>query len=260
MKTNLLLLIVLFWCAAASGQVLYSVTFEPPRHQVGERTAVGGSDAPSRVLLGRPTVRESNGVFTTQYLEFEGSPSEFGRHHGQIGFDISVDAPKYRIEFDMVVEALEFSCCEFFSVLAFGSTWHNAFDFRGGSAVAWNYQSKMDGAGGGFTHNGSALPIDVELHFRAIIEIENQRWRVTLDGQPIQPYGPYIPFHSDPGENLQSLRIYFADSRTYGDSSVGVDNIVITAVPEPTSLILSFVLGILVLVRWTFRSKSAGAE
>lgn len=221
-------------------EVLFDVSFEAPKHLAGDRPNVGGKDAPSQRGVGRPTIQSAAGGFSSQYLEFRGSGQD-----GAIGseedvrFLINTDAAKYRIEFDMIVDALPQSCCETFAVIAYGSSWNNEFAFRGGRKIGYSYQSLSEGAGGGLTQQGNLWPEDTMIHFRATIDMNTHQWTIFLNGEPAQSERPYYPFRTDPGAPFQSIKFYYEDDRPFGDSSVGVDNILILAVPEPSSILLA---------------------
>jgi hypothetical protein len=237
---------------AASGAVLYDVSFSAPLHTAGLLPAIGGTQAPTS-LIAQPTVQTSFGTTASQSLEIW-PPTNVDRRNATEGivFGITTIAPQYLIECDLWIESLPYDTSEGFSILARmdNSPFNvNSFDFRGGQNLGFFSQDSHH-AFGGLSQGGGKWPLMQVMHLTANIDLAHAFWTVQLDG--IQVHAN--EFAENPGAHLTSIEFSVLDTIGNGDSAARIDNIVISAVPEPSTAML-VAIGSVAL--WAFFSRKA---
>jgi hypothetical protein len=242
LSTASLLIAVAFGSGAlASDVVLYDVDFSAPRFTAGTVSATGGTDAPSS-LIGQPLVQSTFGGALSQSLEFRTATN---RPFPGIVFDIGFPAPRYHVEFDTIIESLPTGTSQLFSLVArmdHSMYLVNEFAFRDQQRVGFFSQDSTHAFGGLYPTTG-VWPLMQFMHVSADIDFANKHWTVHLDGTQVITG----EFARDPGSQLTSIE-FRMQALPVPQSAALVDNILITAVPEPSTLILAGLSGLMLLM------------
>jgi hypothetical protein len=220
-----MLVIAGFACVSApAAQNFYTVDFNSPLNQIGQPPTTGaGSDTPSRILFGSPTVVSSFGHLTDQPLVFSGI------YYQQIQFDLGRGVSDYSVDFDFETRNLNSSLFAF-SLLMGGPGWGGSFYLHGRGYI------------GVPPSNSPYLPgwTDNELHhMRITVAQAGSAWTLQLDDQaPVtRSFGMNV---GDVQSMVFSMSAWHAAALDNPEVQVAIDNIVIgTSVPEPSSAALS---------------------
>lgn len=234
------LFLVLSLSAAEEAQY-YNVTFGSPPHAVGAPpVTTGGSDSPSAIIFGRPTVVSQFGHLQDQPLVFT------ARGYEQIQFNLGQHAPNYFIEFDFETHNLNSSLFHF--TTHFDTPTVQNVDLHG-------FYNTVSFGGARFP----SIPWtdDALHHLRIDADIPNRLFTVTLDNSAFI-VGPFTAQSGD----VQSLRLNLTTWRvgTPDDLTVqvGIDNVIIGTVlpiPEPSTYALLGLGLIVVAARQMYRAK-----
>jgi len=200
---------------------LYNLDFTPP--EVGNYTTI----------FGNPTVVHSVGPFTDALL-FHAVTT-----YDQIELPITLAAPQYDIQYDVLTHNLLNSKYGF--IVTLDTPDINSVTLHGGLNKIDIYQS--------FPYT-LADPVsflnDHAYHFDISVDFAASSWALSVDGAQIFA-GPFS------GSGLQDIRItmapVFGGASDAPETYAALDNVIITAVPEPSfAALLS-----LPLLLWLYR-------
>lgn len=223
--------------AAAQGeQLLYSIDFSSPFHQVGQPATVDLGDAPrrgpSRSHFQLPTVVADAGPITNGALRFA-APSEISSlSQIELGIEndfsgLGVDAPAYEFSADIIVDNLNSSFDRF--TIFFDSPRVNPISLLSGGFI------QPDGVG---TSIGRFMEGEL-LHLSVVFMTDQERWQINVNG--VDLFSGSVP--REASEGLRQIRLSLADRDERG-SVVFVDNIAVRAIPAPSAAPL--LLGLLI--------------
>ncbi len=241
----LLMTPLLVLCFAARAQAasvtLYDIDFGSPPHVVGSSVKVGsGTDTPSRINFGTPTVESSFGALTDQPLVFNPEADTYE----QIQLNLGGGYDDYRVSFDLY--AANLSGSDYAFTLNFDTPQVQNFSFHGLGSMR-TYSPKPDRTPSDSFVLGSFAD-NTLYHVSIDIDLLAGLWTIGIEDGPSMTH----PFYSWGGD-VDALR--FNLSRWKGSTphdptvAVGLDNLLITTgspVPEPsTALLLG--MGVLLL-------------
>jgi hypothetical protein len=195
------------FAATSQAATLYNLDFTPP--EVGSYTTI----------FGNPTVVHSVGPFTDA-LFFHAVTT-----YDQIELPLGAAAPQYDIQYDVLTHNVLNS--KYGLTVTLDTPNINSFTLHGGLNKVDIYQS--------FPYT-LAEPVsfldDHVYHFDVSVDFAAGSWSLNMDGAQIFA-GPFS------GADLQDIRITMAP--VYGgvsdapDTYAAIDNVIITAVPEPSA-------------------------
>ena len=214
---------------------MFNVDFESPAHTIGALPASGASAGPTSVNFGSPIVVQDS-ILPTQSLEFQlpaAAPSQFPGNE-QIEFGLGSGASSYQLSFDLSFDSLipaEFAG-EGFSVLFDTPTIQNLnfqrFNPNGPIEISV-FQPTPSGPS--FSQTIGTASDDELLQFAIDVDVASGRWTIEEGGVTLLD-SDFFVF----GTDLESIRFSLSDRDNNGDSRVLLDNVQISAVPEPTGL------------------------
>lgn len=241
---------------APAAQILYDVDFSSPLHTVGAAPAEGAGPFPrstvSRVIFEPPKVVASSSGLTDQPLEFQWGPGEGSVDYDQIDFDLGIGAPGYDISFDLSVDHLEdpgpAAVTDTFTVFLdneqYGSSGLRFVPDADTLGYPYDGRAIMPFRVGG----GSAgYDFDTPFRVRIFYDVENSTLDIWFDAVLVR--------HADfAAGDLRDVRMSLHDLDADGSARVAVDNLLILATPEPSSLLLLWT-GLLVLTERRHRTR-----
>lgn len=191
----------------------------------------GGSDVGTyQIMFGNPTIQSPVGPFSNA-LVFHAVTT-----YDQILLPINVAAPRYDIQYDAFVHNVLNSQYSFAILLDAATV--NRLDFHGGLnalSVFQPYPYTLE--------NVSGFANDQAYHFDISVDLGAHQWTIALDG--VQVYS-----NAFLGTSLEDIRFgmgpWIGGAVDAPDSYAALDNVVVTAVPEPRTGFL----GILSLITW----------
>ncbi len=224
-------------CLAASAQAasftLYDIDFSSPPHVVGSNVTVGsGSDTPSYIRFGTPTVESSFGALIDQPLVFNPENDTYE----QIQLVLGGGYDNYHVSFDLYAANLSGSNYAF--TLNFDTPSVQNFGFHGLGNMR-TFSPKPSGPPSDSFNLGS-FSNNTLYHVSIDIDLTDALWTIGIEGGPSMTH----PFYSWGGD-VDSLR--FGLSRWKGNTphdptvAVGLDNLLVTTgspVPEPSTALL----------------------
>ena len=193
--------------AASRAAYLYNLDFTPP--DLGTYQVTAGS----------PTVQSSVGTFYNALIFAAASGGE------QIRLPIGVNAPQYELQCDVLTQNLLNSDYSF--GVYFGAATVRTLNFDGGLNSIYVYQSSP-------FLNLSLAPLTNNLvyHLYFMFDVQNSVWSVAVNGNPLFS-GPLD------GSALQDIRFglapWIGGAANAPNTHVALDNVVVSAVPEPTT-------------------------
>jgi hypothetical protein len=233
--------------------VLYDLSFDESRNALAlGQLPFGSTDYPNVVgqppfgptgyFARAPVVQAPFGPFTTQSLEFQLNSK--GDTQG-ILFDIEAGASAYRLSFDFYYP---------YSNSHFGQFWAEMDGMSGFRGIHLFNDGRMSSIGGNATGWASrdigVFPDSLITHFTLDANLAEKSWSVAMNGQTIFTEG------FDVGKDLLQIRMfYLAQGGAIFNTKVAVDNLRIEAIPEPSALSLSLLMGALIVLRWALAKR-----
>jgi hypothetical protein len=197
--------------ALAPAAELYNLDFTPPDSGVYQVTA------------GNPTVQSTAGTLTDALVFHAVSGGE------QIRLPIGVPAPQYRLQCDVLAQNLANSDYSF--GVYFGTAAASTVSFSGGVNSIYVYQSSP------FVNISLAsLTNDSVYHLEVTLDSLNSLGSVAINGASLfsGPLG---------GAALQDIRFglapWIVGAANAPNTDVALDNVIVSAVPEPTAAALA---------------------
>lgn len=192
---------------------IFDVDWDGSPHVVNQRTAIGGTNSPSRVSFGNPTVRQTAGAMSNRPLELIGGTPIGNFNYGQIQFDLDDLTDKVTLEFDL--QKLD---SDDFTVL-FDTPYAKNFSFSNSS----------------ITFFGVSVPYNSSVVNRIKIEVEVATLMASVSVNGATPVPGAISNSGATG--LRSIRFSSNDQGSSG--GVLIDNVVISADSQGASNVIS---------------------
>jgi len=203
-----LLTAILLFPGHLSAADLYNINFDPGTYES---------------ILGPLNVQPSVGPLNNA-LVMNAAGSE------QIGLTIGIQAPGFHIQYDVFAHNLLNSHYGFGIILDTPEV--RRVDFHGDLQTVEVYQPSPYTIADVLSFSNDQL-----YHVDIFVNLQSNRWSVAVDG--VQKYSNLFN-----ASDLQSIRFSLAPTRGLISESpgtyVGLDNIVVTIIPEPSSLALTF--------------------
>ena len=226
-------LIVISASDALAG-TLYDINFSAPPQVVNQTVRVGlAPNHPTAIGFGNPTVVPAFGHLTSQPLMFDMVGNGPSFYYDQIGLTIPVfSEPVLLASFDFESRALVGSTAGFAFIfdtptvrtIRFDNTGHITFNSPSNSTTLGTF---VDGVSGRVT-----IKVDQSAHTCSV-----------LMGAALLGSAPFVP-----DSRIANIRLSFGLQSSLGVpdlSAVGIDNFLITTVPEPgTITLLVLALGV----------------
>lgn len=231
LKLPLGVLLAVILSPASRATELYNLDFTPP--DVGTY----------QIMAGSPSVQSTVGPLTDALVFDAVSGGE------QIRLPIGATAPEYELQCDVLAQNLANSDYAF--RVFFGSTTSQALIFDGGLNSVYVYQSSP-------FLNLSLAPLanDSVYHLDVILDLQNSDWTVAINGT--QLFSGLLV-----GSGLQDIRFglapWIGGATNAPNVQVGLDNVVVSAVPEPAAAGL-FVAGVWLWFRLQRRNSQTGKQ
>ncbi len=181
--------------------LIYSVTWDAPKHVVGQITGVSGPYAPTNVNFGTPTVRAGVGTMPGPALELKG-----GSGYQQIQFNLEKSARLYRFEFDAYLDNPDE-----FRILVDGL---NSYSTVASASFYANGTGSNIGSG--------PFPFKKVFRIRADLNLDTQTCELFLDGQSRS----VINF-SSAVDDIHDVRLHMSSNNP--NVLVGIDNVTVSA-------------------------------
>lgn len=226
-------LTIFLYCSGAAGDVLYEVDFSDPRHVVGSGAYTDTRSSP-RIGPSRTTgedrqfIRSSIGPLSTKCLELPADGSSLFQVEYELGSLPHSDY--YTASFDLYLG-------EGSRETAFG-----VFNVNFDTPFVSNLTFYADGRitrhqGAGVAQIGQ-VSLDQIIHTNVFVNLAENLWSINVNEENLFNgifFRPY-PAQPEPTGDLTGLRMtYFSDNL---DTRAGVDNIRISAIPEPAAVCL----------------------
>lgn len=234
MKITATVLFVFAIAIPAHAEVFYNIDFESPVHSVGAVPDVGiGIDTPSEIRFGDPKVMQGFGAISSQCLVFNQTVPEYD----QIRLDLGKDQDYYFLSFDISTRNLDNSLSAF--TINFDTPYVRNIYFNGkGMVRPFAPYSGVNTYG--YDFNNETL-----MHVTAEIDLRQEKWEIKINDR-LAVDGKFY------GSDIESIRFNLSTSTGAIDYEpsvyVAIDNIFVSNVPEPCSLVL-LSLGGLILRR-----------
>ena len=252
MKRNtlflLLALFLLFLPVFTKADVLYDIDFSSPTHTVGSQMTTGeGSpprDTPTASVFGDQIVRDSFGTLTEQPVELIPDDSGYHMPYSQFRLDANFagDYPAYRLDFDVYLENFTTGSDDDFVVI-FDTPSVVRLDLNSeGNIVENGYLTGPSGTIIGSFDFGETVSMS------AIVDLEDNLWSIYCNSNHLwtgqffhtsQAYPELPDIIDDIRFNLQN------DTDFPSIPLCAVDNIQLTGLPEPATVLLLGLGGLL---------------
>lgn len=189
-----------------------------------------------QTVFGHPAIQSSIGPFADALI------FQAVTEYEQIRLDVGNVAPQYDIQCDLMMHNLLGSQYAFSIILDYdlNQNQYQSVSFHGGLNSIQVFSPSPFGVGmiGGFSN-------DQVYHFGIALDFDAELWSLEIDGN--HSFSSQID-----GSNLQSIRFSMApwiggaldDPGNYA----AIDNVVVTAIPEPSTLVLIAVEGLAAMV------------
>lgn len=217
-------------------QTLYDITFSSPTHMVGQTVATGsGSETPTSIPFGSPTVVASFGTLTSQALKFDMTGNSPSFYYDQIQLQLpSISGPVLRLEFDFTSSQLVGSAAHFAILYDTPTVRSVSFDNSGALLVA------SQGHGIGWI-NSSFGPFADNTFYRVRIDTDlvNETWSIFLNDQLAGSTAFYPEFA------ISTIRLGFGLKSALSSpdaSAVAIDNLNMTVIPEANATAIYLLL------------------
>lgn len=225
MKKLVALAILLGICSVHS-QVLYNINFNSPGQPVNQLVVTGSPPSfVSSIIFGSPTVVPSFGALTDQPLRMDMVGNAPSFYYDQIQLNMpAIHPPAIDLSFDFTSSG----------VVGGGGGLTVLFDTPTVRNIYFDNQGAISAFSPfvGSTTFGSFADGD-EFRFSAHLDLVSHQMSVFKNGVLLGS----APF--SPDDYIQDIRFSFGSNFIGGlqdGSAVGIDNILVVAVPEPTSL------------------------
>ncbi len=212
-----------------SATELYNLDFTPPEVGIYQ------------IVYGSPSVQSSVGPFADA-LVFHAVTS-----FDQIQLPIGVTSPHYDIQYDVLTHNLLNSQYDF-SISLDGFVYHSV-GFHGGLDGIEVYEPSP------YTVEDVADFLDDEVYHVGIsLDLTSNSWSVAVDGAEVFT----SPLNSSSLDSIRfSLNPWVGGAVDAPGTYVALDNVVVTAVPEPSSGAVALVAALLASARVRFHRRTA---
>lgn len=218
------LVVSLLSASTLSGSEIYNLDFS------------GAQPGAYQVVSGSPSIQSSVGPLNNALVFHAGVGGD------QIQLLVGVPGPRYELQYDVLVHNLLDSDYAF--VLRLDTAGVRSLNFHGGLDSIYAYQASP------FINQTLASFLnDTVYHIGVSVDLQADLWSVAIDGTPacINPLN---------GASLQAIRFglapWIAGAADAPGTYVAVDNVVLSVIPEPSSVTLALV-GLLV---WLGRNRT----
>lgn len=246
MKRNtlflLLALFLLFLPVFTKADILYNIDFSSPTHTVGSQMTTGEGppprNTPTQSTFGDQIVRDSFGTLTQQPVELIPDDSEYIPHpYSQFRLDLEFTEhyPVYRLDFDVYLENFIAGSDDNFDVV-FDTPSVVRLDLNSNGDIVENgYLTSPSGTIVGSFDFGQTVSIS------AIVDLEDNVWSIYSDSNHLWT-GQFFhtsQAHPEPTGIIESIRFNLRDDTDFTNMpACAVDNIQVTGLPEPATLLL----------------------
>lgn len=187
--------------------LIYQVTWDAPKHTVGQETAVSGPYAPTTVNFGVPYVRSAIGTMAGPAMELKGGVFSYGTTYQQVQFNLGQQAQLYKIELDAYLDHPD----EF--------TVH----VDGNNSYASIYAARFYANGTGSNIGTGGFPQQQVIHLELDLDVAAQTAQLFING-----ISRSVTTFSQTVTDIQDIRLHLSGNSAA--SLVGIDNVEISAI------------------------------
>lgn len=224
----------------AAPVVLYDVNFEAPTHIVGNPPTTGsGPNTPSSIVFGAPVISNNFAALPGQSLVFNTTgnttPCCF---YDQIQFNLGNGYSNYNVAFDVSTSNyVNAGSGNTFALLFDTPTVQNLYFENNGTIRTF--------AGGGSSVIGT-FSDNTLLNMNVNVDLLASQWNISMNGTSL-----FTGTFNASGGDVFNMRYSFGGAGTTNFDSVGLDNVVVSAVPVPAAVWLlgSGLLGLIGVAR-----------